>query len=113
MTEQLALFEHREPVRLTRRDELASEAEAFLEEHPDFWRAFCSFSFELVRAGHSRYGAKAVVERVRWHTAVSGGSDFKVNNNHTATFARIFAATYPEHAHLFAFREQTSGRRAA
>lgn len=113
MSQQLALPGFRAPVLRTRGDEIEEEALRYLGEHPEFWRLFCRFSFELIGAGRSRYGAKAIVERIRWETVIRGGDDYKVNNNHTAIFARVFRDTYPEHAHLFEIRERISARRAA
>jgi len=76
----------------------------FIAEHQDFWSWFCWYALEVIRAGHSHYGAKAVVERVRWHQAIAGGADFKVNNNHVATFAREFMRQYPDHDGFFRTR---------
>ena len=76
----------------------------FIAEHPDFWSWFVWYALEVIRAGHSHYGAKAVVERVRWHQAIAGGDDYKLNNNFTATFAREFHRQYPEHDGFFRTR---------
>ena len=88
---------------------------AFLTAHkesPEVWRYFEKFALEAIASGREHYGAKGIMERVRWHTEIEHGVDFKCNNNFTAYYARIFAAKYPEHAGFFEFRE-IRGLRAA
>lgn len=114
MPDQLDIFEHRAPVRTSRADELDEEAADFLRDHPDVWALFVRYAFQLIATGRSHGGAKAIVERIRWDHATSAhGGEPVLNNSHTASFARIFAATFPERADFFRFRERTSARRAA
>ena len=114
MSDQLSTFDHRAPVRTSRADELDEEAADFLRDHPDVWRLFTEYAFALIRSGRSHGVAKMIVERIRWEHATSAhGGEPVLNNSHVASFARIFAATYPAHADFFRFRERTSARRAA
>ncbi len=117
MSDQLALFDLREPVRVTRADELDEQAHAFVVAHTDVWRLFVRFAFDLIASGRQHGGAKAIWERIRWEYATSAHCgrdvDHALNNNLVAPIARIFAETYPEHASFFRFRERTSSRRAA
>jgi hypothetical protein len=113
MAAQLPLFDLREPVAPTRADRYDDDARDFLAEHPDVWALFVRFARELIASGRPHGGAKAIWERIRWERATSAHRgrdvDFALNNNLVAPLARIFAATYPEHAEFFRFRE----RRAA
>lgn len=89
---------------------------AFLQAHrecPDVWKYFEKFALDAIASGREHYGAKGIMERVRWHTEIEHGIDFKCNNNFTAYYARIFAAKYPVHADFFEFREVSGLRRAA
>jgi hypothetical protein len=117
MADQLALFELRAPVRVTRADELDEQAHEFVVAHPDVWRLFVRFAFDLIASGRQHGGAKAIWERIRWEYATSAhcGRDVEhaLNNNLVAPIARIFAATYPDRACFFRFRSRTSERRAA
>jgi hypothetical protein len=88
----------------------------FLEAHLDVWDLFVRFTFELIHKGHAHGGAKAVVERIRWHSFTSAhvaDLEFVCNNNSTASLARIFAATYPAHADFFRTRKRPTESRAA
>jgi hypothetical protein len=94
---------------LSRHDEIRDACNAFHVKHPEVWRLFCQFALEMRDSGRSHYGAKAVMERVRWETD-SGGRHpaLKINNNFAAFYARRFAKVYPELAEFFRTREQTS-----
>ena len=105
--------EFRLPVLETRADELDRQAQEYLERNPRFWKEFCERAFLLIRKGHEHYGAKAIVENIRWHTDIGLGEEFKCNNNHTTSFARIFNNTYPEFGGFFRMRERTSERKLA
>lgn len=87
-------------------------AEAFAKYHaanPQVWVLFKRFALEAIASG-TKIGSRAIAERVRWECAItSGGDDFKVNNNYTASYAHIFMAKYPEHRGYF----ETRSRRAA
>lgn len=79
--------------------------------HPKVWTLFCQFTFELIERGFKNYGAKAVMERIRWETDqanVKGMSEFKIGNNYTAFYARRFMKKNSEHDGFFRLRKQTS-----
>ena len=82
------------------------DAEAWLTRHPEVYTSFRAFTLEAINRGVNRLGAKAVAERVRWETMVSGGADFRVNNNAVAAMARKFMAEYPQYP-VFTTRNQT------
>lgn len=106
--QQLSLMDELRPPEVpTRASQLDEEAREFLRSNPTFWRLFSRYVRELIDAGVTRYSADAVVHRIRWHTTVRGGSPYKANNNYVACFARIWNATYPEHA-IFETRERRS-----
>jgi hypothetical protein len=117
LTEQLSLpgIETRAPVWSSRADELERQAAAFVAEHPEVWRLFVRFTFELIRSGKDHGGAKAIFERIRWESLVALHVEGRpvLNNNYTASFARAFGRTYPEHAAFFRTRGRPSEHRAA
>ena len=79
----------------------------FHKEHPEVWELFVKFTFEKINSGHEYYGAKSVMERVRWETS-GGGIAPKVNNNFVSFYARRFAEIYPDYSKFFRTRLQTS-----
>ena len=95
----------------TRYEEMLDQARNFHRENPKIWHLFCEFTFELIKRGFKHYGAKSIMERIRWHTDTpdkDGKSTFKINNNYTAFYARGFMIKYPNHDGFFRTREQIS-----
>ena len=82
-------------------------AKKFIEYHlsnPQVWLEFERLTLSLLGAGISHYGAKAVMEVIRFHKAIETQGEFKINNNFTAHYARQFAKKYPQHENFYEFR---------
>jgi hypothetical protein len=77
---------------------------AFHRASPRVWRLFERFALQAAKTGRN-YGAKCIMERIRWEEEIENDTAFKVNNNYTAMYARLFAWKYPEHKDMFGFRE--------
>ncbi len=76
------------------------------EKNPHVYELFKRFTFEKIRQGYKHLGAKAVMERIRWESPIkTDGSEFKVNNNHPAYYARLFMRDFPQHQGLFQLRK--------
>ena len=71
-------------------------AEQYHKDNPDIWKAFEKFTLEAVAAGKKHYSSKSIFERIRWETEVEAKHEiFKINNNFTPHYARIFEKKYP------------------
>ena len=79
----------------------------FHRENPDVYTSFKKFAFQLINAGCKRLGSKQIIERIRFETAIktTGDPDFKINNNHTCFYSRLFCNDYPEHLNKFNFKQ--------
>lgn len=86
--------------------------EAFAEFHknnPRVDKYFKRFTKDALRAGHKNYGAKSIMERVRWETNIkTKGEKFKINNNYTCYYARLFEKDFPKHKGFFRKRKLKS-----
>lgn len=93
-----------------RKTDIQGSFERFHREHPEVYRLFKQFAFELKEAGRRSYGAKSIMERIRWHYATTGTDDgFKINNNYTSRYVRLFVAEHPDFVSFFETRRlQTS-----
>lgn len=80
--------------------ELQQKFREYDRANPGIYEAFERFALMVIQK-RRRYGAKAIMERVRWHTMESGGDDFKINNNYTAYYVRKFEALNPKHKDFF------------
>jgi len=77
---------------MTRTEEMREQCQRFHAENHRVWELFVKFSRQKMAEGFEHYGAKAVMERVRWETEAArpGGGEFKINNNHTRFYAERF-----------------------
>jgi hypothetical protein len=82
--------------------------EEFDRMHPEVWEMFLRFARDAHQRGRKRFGAKMIMERIRWYFTIESHPDskepFKLNNNYTARYVRKLHAMHPELGHLFATR---------
>jgi len=80
----------------------------FHAANPHVYELFTKYALEACRAGRGRFGARMIWNRMRWYARFettdgeSGG--FKLNNNHTPYYARLFMSDWPEYEDLFETR---------
>ena len=81
----------------------------FHKDNPHVYDLIKHFTKEAIDAGFKHYGIQSVAERVRWHTMIeTNGEPLKLNNNHTAYYARMFMDEHPEHEGFFRTRTLTA-----
>lgn len=88
---------------------------AFHEANPSVYELFEHYAFEAIHAGFEHYGAQSVIERVRWDTSIKTQGDefnFKINNNWTAFYARLFMENHPRYEGFFRTRKHKHGKAA-
>ena len=78
-------------------------AARFDRENPEVYTMFKHFTMQALKAGMKRLSVALVIERIRWETAVVSldADGYKINNNHTAYYARKFMSEYPELGEVF------------
>lgn len=76
--------------------------EKYDAENPQLWEAFEKYALQAAKY-RGRFGARAIFQRIRWDTMVSGKGDYKITDGWCAHYARKFAKVHPEHKDLFTF----------
>lgn len=79
----------------------------FHTKYPQVYLLFEKFAKQLIQAGHEKLGAKMIMERIRWEISTGGAKDddgFKINNNYTAYYSRLFIKKNPQFENYFEFR---------
>lgn len=87
---------------------LQAHFERFDQAHPEVYQEFKKVALDLFLRGRKHYGAKAIMEVIRYHRAVSGqDSDepFKCNNNYPSRMARKLIDEDSRFADFFETRE--------
>jgi hypothetical protein len=75
--------------------------------HPEIWHEFKKLALALVVKGRKHYGARCLVEVIRYHRDLKyADRDFKINNNFVADYARKFNRVCPEHGKFFEMRRR-------
>jgi len=94
----------------TRLEEMRLQTQAFHEKHPEVWRLFVRFTFQMIERGFKNYSVNAIFERIRWESDAGGDGvkRFKMGNNYRAFYARRFMRAYPQHEGFFRTRKQNS-----
>jgi hypothetical protein len=69
-------------------------------ENPSIYEAFKKFTFQVIQK-RKRFGARSIMERIRWDTVIEGNDAFKINDNYTAYYVRLFDKDFPEHIDFF------------
>lgn len=96
---------------MTFRPTLAARFDEYDESNPHVWQLFKQFTREAYNAGHGRFSAQAIIERIRWKTSVeTRGGDFKINNDFVACYARKFHRDFPHLDGFFSTRESVADR---
>lgn len=94
----------------SRADQIRKQYLKFHRKNPLVWDLFEKFTLEVIKSGHLHYSADAIIHRVRWETDVVANkkSDFRINNNFVAYYARRFLRKHPKHRGFFRTRTRTS-----
>ena len=88
---------------------LKDQFKEYHADNPQVYELFKRYAFQLINRGFQHYSSKSLFERIRWHNSVEVvNSSFKLNNNYTAYYSRLFAKDFPEHASFFQTRDLIS-----
>jgi hypothetical protein len=97
------------------RDELQAWFEDYHRKNPHVYDAFKALAREIRDQGHRKYGAKTILERLRWESEVryrGSGLEFKLNNNIkdrcSARYARRLVAEDPSFEGFFEMRKTST-----
>tara|TARA_B100000073_G_scaffold341162_1_gene342057 strand:- start:193 stop:528 length:336 start_codon:yes stop_codon:yes gene_type:complete len=74
----------------------------FHANNPEVYEHFKRLAFKVMQRGFKHYAAYSIMQRIRWEIEIeTTGDTFKINNNHTPYYARLFHSDYPEHDGFF------------
>src|SRR5262245_12156125 len=77
----------------------------FHEENPLVWQYFLAAARALKESGRKKFGARAIIERLRWDMPLTtSGEGYKLNDNYTSRYVRKLVEEYPEFEDLVELR---------
>ncbi len=107
MSEQ-ALLEFGEP-ESSRADQMFEDFVKYHQAHPEVWCLFLRMVYSEMRKGKTHYSARSILHRIRWDDLLlAGDGEFKMPHQHSPWYARMWAASHPEHADIFSYRSLPS-----
>ena len=85
----------------------------FHDKNPQVWAEFKRIGLWAVSVCLKKdiqyLSADLIANQVRWKSFISStDKEFKINNNWTSYFSRMFQIEYPEYAYLFRNRKTTA-----
>tara|TARA_B100001057_G_scaffold35947_1_gene32528 strand:+ start:9848 stop:10180 length:333 start_codon:yes stop_codon:yes gene_type:complete len=88
----------------------AAKFEQFHADNPEIYDLVKKYTFDVIRSGKKHIGINSIFERIRWYTDVETRSDcdFKINQNFTPYYARLFMSDHPQHDGFFSTRRLRS-----
>lgn len=78
---------------------------AYHAENMNIWKKYEAEALRLIDLGAKRLGSKMIFENLRTDPTLNTQAEFKVQNNYTPHYARVFALKYPQHADKFVFKK--------
>lgn len=72
--------------------------------HPEVYELFKRYAAEVRAAGFSRYSARDILARLRWHVQVEKRGEYRINNIASPFYARMLVAEDPSYAGFFEMR---------
>lgn len=77
-------------LRIARQATFEERFKRFLENHPEVYQEFKRLAHQLLARGVERYGAKAIMEVIRYSCAISEQEteQLRIDNNWTSRLAR-------------------------
>jgi len=86
----------------------------FHHKNPEVWALFRDICLRLYQRGVRHYGARCVMEVVRYESALrTEGQPWKINNNHVPFYARLLMTQDQRFAQFFEIRESRQRKRFA
>jgi len=86
-------------------DRILTAFKTYHLENPQIYKRFRELSYKMRRTKRKRYGARTIIEVIRWETDLRGAGDFKINNNYNALYARLLILKHPEFEGFFEIRD--------
>lgn len=88
-----------------------SAFEKYHSQNPQVYDMFKEQVYRAIRLKREKFSANAIINWLRWEVAMRIKTDdtYKINNNFSSRYARLFVKENPHYEHMFEFREIRSG----
>jgi hypothetical protein len=87
--------------------EIQASFEAFHQANPHVYRLIKKQIIRAIKKGKTKISIRHIASYLVWEMYIETtdeNHDFKLNNNYTSRYSRLFAEEFPKHAGLFNYR---------
>ena len=90
---------------------LEREFAQFHAAHPEVWREFEELTIKAIRAKRTTGSADMILHVIRFNTWLGArDATYRINNNYSAFYSRMWAERHPLHANFFRRRTSAADR---
>lgn len=94
---------------LRRTNHIEREFLAFHAARPDIYEWFHYFTMRVIGRGYKRHSARDIIHRIRWELRIERTERrFKINNNWSPYYARMWETANPQYRGFFEKRTLTA-----
>ena len=80
------------------------EFRQWLLDNEHIWSGFVEEATKIYQRGFVHYSSRTIIHVLRHHSALSEGTEWKINNNVSPYLSRLFDMSYPQMSGLFEYR---------
>jgi len=81
--------------------EWAAKFKTYHKNNPHIYDAFESITLDLIKLGRTQFAVRNILGKMRWDMAISGDDEYKINENYSAYYGRLFEEKHPLHEGFF------------
>lgn len=81
--------------------EWVNKFKAYHQDNPHIYAAFEKLSLEAAKTGRNKFAVRNIFGKMRWDMAISGNDEYKINENYSAYYGRLFEEKNPKYSGFF------------
>jgi len=81
--------------------EWATNFKTYHKNNPHIYDTFESITLELIGLGRTQFAVRNILGKMRWDMAISGNDEYKINENYSAYYGRLFEEKHPSYEGFF------------
>lgn len=82
------------------------EFQEYHQKHPEVYKKFKELALDAIRRGHKHFSGRGILQVARfYHPGEIKEDGYKINNNYSPYYVRLFKIDFPQHANFFETRK--------
>jgi hypothetical protein len=81
--------------------EWAKKFKTYHIDNPHIYKAFEDIALQVAATGRVKFAVRNIFAKMRWDMAISGNDEYKINENYSAYYGRLFEEKNPKYVGFF------------